>query len=110
MQITNNVTAMTGSEKQIAWAQDIKQREMESLDSLCNLFYVGRELSKRGLGDVEFAKLGMVTPQDAQDFCDSVKNRVVEMLDDRTSAKWWIDNGVAAVLRARQLVLDEMSI
>ena len=102
-------TILTGSEKQIAWATQIRADEMTGVDEVCTLYYIGRDLCKRGYVDAQMAELGLATAEDAAAFVAKVRSMTIDLLDAKTSSKWWIENGVSASLKMRNQVLDTLA-
>lgn len=64
-QTTSNLPALTGTEKQIAWAEQIRSKTLATVAAF-------------------FANAGLAGRPEAQ--------QVYDLLDRQTEARWWIDS------------------
>jgi len=67
------MTSLTGSEKQVKWANDIRSNVMQDVDAL-------------------IAHAEVIFPEAKLDFALGIVKKIKALLDDKTHASWWIDN------------------
>lgn len=77
------MTEMTGTEKQVKWAEDIRAEYVRKFDLLRDEY---ETLAKRAIA------AGKATEEIAQQGREKLEGQIAVALA-RTEAKWWIDNG-----------------
>lgn len=81
---------LTGTEKQIRWAEDLRSRIVDMHEHA--LAHIDYELSDDGLSEEEIEAFTQRRERYVREFA--------EILGAATSAAWWIDHRVAPVIRS----------
>lgn len=76
--------ALTGSTKQIAWAESLRGTRVDDIREFVNTAIKGSLHDVRGLRMKP-------PPQAQQRVCDNAINALVNLLRDKVSSSWWID-------------------
>lgn len=80
---------LTGTEKQIRWAEDIRSGIVNMYEGA--LAHIDYELTDDGLSEEEIEAFTQRRERYVREFA--------EILDSKTSAAWWIDHRIAPVTR-----------
>lgn len=81
---------LTGTEKQIRWAEDIRSGIVNMYDGA--LAHIDYELSDDGLSEEEIEAFTQRRERYVREFA--------KILDAKTAAAWWIDHRVTPVIRS----------